>query len=170
VLSLALLGAVLGFLPHNFPRGKVFLGDNGSLFLGFVLAILMIRVSSRTYHLGSFLAPLLILGVPIGDTALAILRRTFQGGGFLSGDRRHTYDLLRDRVGDVTTVLSMWRIAASGGLMGLLVYRPGDSHPSAALAVFVLSWSVFFCLAVILGASNAAPKSSGYARRSAGRD
>jgi UDP-GlcNAc:undecaprenyl-phosphate GlcNAc-1-phosphate transferase len=151
VLSLALLGALVGFLPHNFPRGKVFLGDNGSLFVGFVLAALMVRISSRPYHLGALLAPLLILGVPIGDTTLAILRRMFQGGGVLSGDRRHTYDLLRERVGDVSTVLIMWVIAASGGVMGLLVYRLGESNAFLALAVFVVWYALFFSLAAGLG-------------------
>jgi len=80
VLSLALLGAVVGFLPHNFPRARVFLGDNGSLFLGFMLAVLALRISSQPYHLGSFLAPILILGVPVGDTFLAILRRASHRG------------------------------------------------------------------------------------------
>lgn len=80
VLSLALLGAVVGFLPHNFPRARVFLGDNGSLFLGFMLAVLALRISCQPYHLGSFLAPILILGVPVGDTFLAILRRASHRG------------------------------------------------------------------------------------------
>jgi len=153
VLSLALLGAVLGFLPHNFPGGKVFLGDNGSLFLGFMLAVVMVRISSQPYHLGGFLAPILILGVPVGDTALAILRRLFQGGGVLSGDRRHTYDLLRERgLGDVATVVIMWGIAASGGLMGLLVYRVGDSATLLAPGLFVMWYGLFFSLAAVLGA------------------
>lgn len=162
VLSLALLGAVLGFLPHNFPRARVFLGDNGSLFLGFVLAILAVRISSQPYHLGSFLAPILILGVPVGDTFLAILRRLFNRGQVLTGDRRHTYDLLRARgLGDVTTVLIMWGIAALGGLVGLLVYRLGDSFPFVSFALFALSWSAFFLMAVALGVTRAAPDSIG---------
>jgi len=160
VLSLALLGAVVGFLPHNFPRANVFLGDNGSLFLGFMLAILAIRVSSQPYHLGSFLAPILILGVPVGDTFLAILRRIFNRGKVLSGDRRHTYDLLRARgLGDVATVLVMWGIAALGGLVGLLVYRLGDSFPFVSFALFAFSWSAFFLMAVALGVTRAAQDS-----------
>lgn len=158
VLSLALLGAVLGFLPHNFPRARVFLGDNGSLFLGFTLAVLAVRISSQPYHLGSFLAPILILGVPVGDTFLAILRRIFNRGAVLSGDRRHTYDLLRGRgLGDVTTVLLMWGIAALGGLVGLLVYRLGDSFPFVSFALFAFSWSAFFLIAVALGVTRAEP-------------
>jgi len=157
VLSLALLGAVVGFLPHNFPRAKVFLGDNGSLFLGFMLAVLAVRTSSQPYHLGSFLAPILILGVPVGDTFLAIVRRLFNRDAVLSGDRRHTYDLLRARgLGDVTTVLLMWGIAALGGLVGLLVYRLGDSFPFVSFALFAFSWSAFFLMAVALGVTRAA--------------
>jgi len=163
VLSLALLGAVLGFLPHNFPRARVFLGDNGSLFLGFMLAVLAVRISSQPYHLGSFLAPILILGVPVADTFLAILRRIFNRGAVLSGDRRHTYDLLRARgLGDVTTVLVMWGIAALGGLVGLLVYRLGDSFPFVSFALFAFSWSAFFLMAVSLGVTRAAHDSLPY--------
>jgi UDP-GlcNAc:undecaprenyl-phosphate GlcNAc-1-phosphate transferase len=164
VLSLALLGAVLGFLPHNFPRGRVFLGDNGSLFLGFVLAVVAVRISSQPYHLGSFLAPILILGVPVGDTSLAILRRLSHRGAVLSGDRRHTYDLLRARgLGDVTTVLLMWGIAACGGLLGLVVYHLGDSFPFVSFALFAFSWSAFFLMAVALGVTRAAQDSVSYA-------
>jgi UDP-GlcNAc:undecaprenyl-phosphate GlcNAc-1-phosphate transferase len=157
VLSLALLGALVGFLPHNFPRARVFLGDNGSLFLGFMLAVLAVRISSQPYHLGSFLAPILILGVPVGDTLLAILRRVFNRGAVLSGDRRHTYDLLRARgLGDVTTVLMMWGIAASGGLFGLLAYRLADSRPFASFALFAFWFAAFCLMAVALGVTRAA--------------
>jgi UDP-GlcNAc:undecaprenyl-phosphate GlcNAc-1-phosphate transferase len=154
VLSLSVLGAVVGFLPFNFPRASVFLGDNGSLFLGYVLAVLAVRSSVEPYQFSSWAAPILFLGVPVGDTFLAILRRLLNRGQVLSGDRRHVYDLLRERVGDVSAVVTMWGIAAMGGVAGLLA-----SHVDAlpALAILVVWFSVVFCLAIWLGAARTHP-------------
>ncbi len=155
VLSLALLGAVVGFLPFNFPRATIFLGDNGSLFVGFLLAILAARSSSQPYHFGSLAGPVLVLVVPVGDTFLAIMRRVLNRGQVLSGDRRHVYDLLRARgLGDVKTVLALWSLAACGGFLGLLAYGL-DDLPSFAL--LVLSCSLFFAFAIWLGAARAGP-------------
>jgi UDP-GlcNAc:undecaprenyl-phosphate GlcNAc-1-phosphate transferase len=73
-LGLALVGALLGFLPHNFAPARIFLGDTGSLFIGYTLALLALE-GYRRVSLITFLAPLLALAVPILDTALSILRR-----------------------------------------------------------------------------------------------
>jgi UDP-GlcNAc:undecaprenyl-phosphate GlcNAc-1-phosphate transferase len=73
--SVALVGALLGFLFFNFNPAKIFLGDSGSNFLGFVLAVISIRGAQKATTAVAVLAPLLILGLPILDTSLAVLRR-----------------------------------------------------------------------------------------------
>ncbi len=154
ILSLALMGAVLGFLPYNFRRASIFMGDSGSLFLGFILATVAILLTSDPYHFPSFTAPILVLVVPIGDTFVAIVRRVLSRREVLLGDRRHTYDLLRARgVGDTKTVLVMCGIAFVGGVAGLLVARM-DALP--ALVVFVACFLGFFVFAWWLGAPRAA--------------
>ena len=82
VIAIALAGAVLGFLRYNFNPAKVFLGDSGSLFLGFMLAVLSIQSSTKGSTAFSVIVPLLALGVPIMDTFLAMLRRVLRS--FLS--------------------------------------------------------------------------------------
>jgi len=74
-VSVALVGALLGFLLFNFNPARVFLGDSGSMFLGFVLAVASIRGSQKGSTAVAVLAPLLVLGLPILDTSLAVLRR-----------------------------------------------------------------------------------------------
>ena len=85
----AMMGGLLGFLRYNFHPASVFLGDSGSMFLGFVIAVLPLASQTPNSFLVSVGVPLLAMGVPIFDTALAILRRTFRrllGGSGTSGD------------------------------------------------------------------------------------
>lgn len=74
-VSLILAGSILGFLRYNFHPAKIFLGDSGSLLLGFLLAVLSLKSSSKGATLVSVLAPILALGLPIMDTLLTMLRR-----------------------------------------------------------------------------------------------
>jgi len=73
--SLALAGSLVGFLRYNFNPARIFLGDSGSLFLGFVLAVTSVRGSQKGATAVAILAPLLVLGLPLVDTSLAIVRR-----------------------------------------------------------------------------------------------
>ncbi len=154
ILSLALLGAALGFLPYNFRRATIFMGDNGSLFLGFILATVAVMLTSEPYNFPSLAAPILILGVPIADTFVAIVRRVFSRGQVLAGDRRHVYDLIRARgVGDTNTVLIVCGISTIAGVTGLMVNRM-DTLP--AFAIFLAAFVAFCAMAMWLGAPKAA--------------
>ena len=75
IVVAALLGACLGFLPYNFNPAKIFMGDTGSTFLGFILATLSIQGMFKLYAIISFAVPFLILGIPIFDICFAIIRR-----------------------------------------------------------------------------------------------
>lgn len=123
-LSVALLGSALGFLYHNFHPARIFMGDVGSLFLGFTLATMAVLLTSRPYDLKGFLVPVLILGVPVLDTFLAIARRLVNYQGIISGDRRHFYDLLNARGLTIRkTVLLMYGLALTLGTTALLILR-----------------------------------------------
>jgi len=76
--SLALAGSLVGFLRFNFSPARIFLGDSGSLFLGFVLAVTSVRGSQKGATAVAILAPLLVLGLPLLDTGLAIVRRLYR--------------------------------------------------------------------------------------------
>lgn len=97
VLSVVIMGATLGFLFFNFYPASIFMGDSGSTFLGFILAVMMISLTQRPYNFAGFLAPILILGVPIFDTAFAVIRRAINKKPLFIGDRSHFYDLLMDK-------------------------------------------------------------------------
>ena len=108
VLAIALAGSVLGFLPFNFPRARISLGDIGSLFLGFTLAALGILLADGPYDLLRFAVPLVVLGVPLLDTGLALARRLRRQNHVFGGDREHSFDILARRLGDTWAVVAMW--------------------------------------------------------------
>ncbi len=97
VISLALLGAAIGFLPYNFNPASIFMGDAGSMLLGFVCATLIIMFGERVGLLKWTIGALFIFGLPIFDTSLAFVRRWRNGRPIFKGDRSHFYDQLVDR-------------------------------------------------------------------------
>jgi UDP-GlcNAc:undecaprenyl-phosphate GlcNAc-1-phosphate transferase len=98
VIGVALLGALLGFLPYNFPPARIFLGDAGALFIGFALALCSIQ-GYRKAALMSFIVPLLALAVPLLDTLLSIVRRLRMRRGIFHADRMHMHHRLLEREG-----------------------------------------------------------------------
>jgi UDP-GlcNAc:undecaprenyl-phosphate GlcNAc-1-phosphate transferase len=118
LISSGLFGTSLGFLVFNFPPAKIFLGDNGSTILGFLLGTLAVLYSTGPFSMAHFLFPLLVLIVPIGDTFLAISRRALKRIPFFYGDRDHVYDqLVRKGLSQRQTMLIICFI----GLVGSLV-------------------------------------------------
>ncbi len=96
VIMAALLGACLGFIPYNMNPAKIFMGDSGSTFLGYVLAVVSIQGLFKLYAIISFAVPLLILGLPIFDICFAILRRLARGENPMHADRGHVHHRLID--------------------------------------------------------------------------
>lgn len=111
ILSLAMAGAVLGFLPYNAPPASIFLGDAGSMLLGFYVAtMLMLFAMEGTPRW--FLAAGVIFGLPIIDTALAVVRRMVARVSIFAGDRGHLYDQLVDRGMSVKAVVGLFYVLA----------------------------------------------------------
>lgn len=96
ILMGALAGACIGFLPYNMNPAKIFMGDTGATFLGFVLAVVSIQGLFKFSAVISFAVPFLMLGLPIFDTTFAILRRLAHGQSPMSPDRGHIHHRLID--------------------------------------------------------------------------
>jgi UDP-GlcNAc:undecaprenyl-phosphate GlcNAc-1-phosphate transferase len=106
--SLLLAGAIAGFLMHNWPPAKIFLGDSGSMTLGFLIGALSLQASLKTATVFTLSVPLVVLSVPIFDTAMAILRRKLTGRGIGDADRQHIHHRLQDRgLSKVQTLLAI---------------------------------------------------------------
>ncbi|MEM7413200.1 MAG: MraY family glycosyltransferase [Myxococcota bacterium] len=112
-VGLALVGALLGFLPHNFAPARLFLGDTGSLLIGFLLALVALE-GYRRVSLITFVVPLLALAVPILDTSLSIVRRLRMRTNILSADRMHMHHRLLDFEGSAqAAVLQFYFVTAA---------------------------------------------------------
>ncbi|MSP56756.1 MAG: undecaprenyl/decaprenyl-phosphate alpha-N-acetylglucosaminyl 1-phosphate transferase [Myxococcales bacterium] len=96
LIGAALSGALVGFLRYNFNPASIFMGDSGSLFLGYVLAVTGIWTSHKSTTVVSMAIPVLALGVPIADTFMAIFRRFIRGRPVFSADREHIHHRLLD--------------------------------------------------------------------------
>lgn len=96
IVLVVLLGACLGFIPYNFNPAKIFMGDTGSAFLGFVLATMSIQGMFKLYAIISFAVPFLILGIPIFDICFAVIRRLAKGQSPMKADRGHIHHRLID--------------------------------------------------------------------------
>ena len=89
-------GGCIGFLPYNLNPAKIFMGDTGSTFLGFILAVVSIQGLFKSYAIISFAVPFLMLGLPIFDTCFAIFRRVSHGQSPMAPDRGHIHHRLID--------------------------------------------------------------------------
>lgn len=118
-MGVALLGALLGFLPYNFAPARIFLGDTGSLFIGYNLALVSLE-GYRQVSVVTFVVPLLALAVPVLDTALSILRRARTGQNPFRADRLHIHHRLLARRGSVrAAVLQFYFLTACFSLIAV---------------------------------------------------
>jgi UDP-GlcNAc:undecaprenyl-phosphate GlcNAc-1-phosphate transferase len=92
-LSFVMLGSTLGFLLHNFYPAKIYMGQSGSMFLGFIISIIAL-LGFKNVTLTSFIVPILIMAVPILDTAFAILRRLINKKPIAQADKQHLHHQL----------------------------------------------------------------------------
>jgi UDP-GlcNAc:undecaprenyl-phosphate GlcNAc-1-phosphate transferase len=123
-LAITLAGALLGFLKFNFAPAKIFLGDTGSLFLGFFLAALAIQTSQKSSTLLAIVVPFLAFGLPLLDAGLAVVRRFLSGRPVLVADLDHIHHrLLRKGFTPRLAVLALYALAALFSLGSLLVLR-----------------------------------------------
>lgn len=122
LLTAALAGACLGFLPHNFSPATIYMGDTGSTFLGFTLSVISIQGLIKSYTAITIIIAVLILGLPIFDTFFAILRRIANGKPVMQADRGHLHHRLVDRgYSHKRAVLTLYGISGGFGIAGILI-------------------------------------------------
>jgi UDP-GlcNAc:undecaprenyl-phosphate GlcNAc-1-phosphate transferase len=134
VLAIAMFGAALGFLPWNFNPARIFMGDAGSVLLGYNCGMLILLFAERG-KLRWVIGALMIFALPVFDTALAMLRRWRAGRSIFEGDRSHFYDQLVQRRFSVRqTVLICYALTVIYGALGLLMtwVRPGVEAGSSS--------------------------------------
>ncbi len=126
IISAALAGGCLGFLPYNFNPAKIFMGDTGALFLGYMLSVICIQGLFKGYVVISFIIPLLILGLPLFDTVFAIIRRAWNHKPIMGADRGHLHHKLLDNgFTQKQTVAILYIIASVLGISAVLVLERG---------------------------------------------
>lgn len=96
IILVAVAGSCMGFLPYNSHPAKIFMGDSGALFLGYILSTLSVEAFLQGYSAMSFIVPIVVLGLPIFDTSFAIIRRLYHHKGIMSADRGHLHHRLID--------------------------------------------------------------------------
>ena len=147
LMMAALAGACLGFLPYNMNPAKIFMGDTGSMFLGYILATVSIQGLFKFYAVISFAVPFILLGLPIFDTGFAIVRRLLKGQSPLQADRGHVHHRLIDLGFDQKqSVAILYTFSALMGLTAVILARTNESK----LIILAIAVLVCFFLAMSL--------------------
>jgi UDP-GlcNAc:undecaprenyl-phosphate GlcNAc-1-phosphate transferase len=147
---LVLIGALLGFLWHNRPPARLFMGDAGSYFIGFCLAVATIQAAYTGYHSGTphaVLAPLLIMAVPLYDMASVIFIRLREGRSPFQADRRHfSHRLVALGFSQAQSVLIIYLVTATTALAALVLHQVNGV---GAIALSVLVACVLALVAIL---------------------
>ncbi len=144
----ALAGACLGFLPYNRNPARMFMGDTGSTFLGYVLATVSIQGLFKYYAVVSFAVPFLILGLPMFDTLFAIVRRLAHGQNPMAPDRGHIHHRLIDMgLSQKQAVAALYVISSILGLSAVVLTSSGAVK--AMLFLLALAVAAFLASRVI---------------------
>lgn len=125
----SLIGALVGFLPYNFAPAKTFIGDTGSNFLGFMLAVISILGVAKTYTIAVIVLPILVLGLPILDVVWAIIRRVIKGKSIKAifrADNGHVHHkLVRRGFSQKQAVLILYGASAIFGMFAIILFDSG---------------------------------------------
>lgn len=156
VIMLALFGALTGFLFFNFHPAKVFMGDSGSLFLGFIIASSSVMTAKKSEGLIGIGLPLLALGIPLFDTMQSMLRRFLERRGIMSPDRGHIHHRLLDlglKQQHVVVLAYTVTIMAAG--FGLAMFTTRGAHSVAMLLGCLVTFVMLFRIAGCFSLSKA---------------
>ena len=145
----ALAGACLGFLPYNMNPAKIFMGDTGSMFLGYILAVTSIQGLFKMYAVISFMVPFLILGVPFFDITFAVIRRLAKHQNPMTADRGHIHHRLIDMgLSQKQSVAIVYMLTGVLGLAAVLLANNTGTKAfilfAAVFVVAVLGFAVIF--------------------------
>lgn len=143
VILAALTGACIGFLPYNFNPAKIFMGDTGALFLGYVLATLSVTGLFKFYAIISFAVPILALALPLFDTIFAFCRRLLKGQNPMSPDRGHFHHRLLDMgLSQKQVVAILYSISAVLGLAAVVITTSGEIKAMILILAFAVAMAI----------------------------
>lgn len=141
VLTASLAGSCLGFLPHNFNPATIFMGDTGSTFLGFTLAVVSIQTMLKTYTALTLIVAVIVLALPIFDTVFAVIRRTLNKKPIHVADRGHLHHRLVDRgLSHKKAVLTLYFVSGSFGIAGILVVMQDFTLAMLIVGFILIVW------------------------------
>ncbi len=147
IITIALAGATLGFLPFNFNPAKIFMAESGAAFLGFTLSVISIEGTLKSYATISIAIPLLVLGVPLFDTIFAIFRRLINGRPIMEADRGHLHHRLIDMgLSHKQSVVMIYTVSAALGLCAIVLADRGVLSAMillVAVSVFIIGGAKF---------------------------
>lgn len=145
ILTFIMLGSTTGFLVHNFYPAKIFMGDSGSMFLGFIISVITL-LGFKSVLMSSIIIPMFILVVPILDTFLAIVRRKLKGESIDTPDKSHIHhQLLRKNLGIRNSVLIIYFITAIFSIDSI-IYVLVDNMIGYIIYGFLMIFIIIFIL------------------------
>lgn len=147
IIMAALAGACIGFMPFNMNPAKIFMGDTGSMFLGYILAVMSVQGMFKFYAVVTFAVPFIVLGLPIIDTSFAIIRRLAKGKSPFAADRGHVHHRLIDMGFDQKqSVAILYALSAILGLSAVVLTTSGEAK--IIILVIAVALAVFFGMTV----------------------
>ena len=148
IIMASLVGACLGFMPYNRNPAKMFMGDTGSTFLGYILATISIQGLFKYYAIVSFAVPFLVLGLPMFDTIFAIVRRLAHGQNPMAPDRGHIHHRLIDMgLNQKQAVAALYVVSSILGLSAVVLTASGAVK--AMLLLLALAITAYLASRVI---------------------
>jgi len=139
ILTAALAGAIIGFIRYNFNPATIFMGDTGSMFLGYMLAAISIYGAVKTAATIALIVPAIALGLPILDTAFAIMRRYVNGRPIFQPDKGHLHHRLLDKgMSHKEAVLFMYGITAVL-CIGAVLWAEMDGFYAALIIAVIMT-------------------------------
>ena len=145
VLSFIMLGSTLGFLIHNFPPAKIFMGDTGSLFLGFIIAVISL-LGFKVATLTSLVIPVLVLAIPLFDTVFAIFRRLLKHQNIGIADKEHFHhQLLKLKFNARSSILIIYAIDIMFCAVSIF-FVIGDTSTAIAIYIFLMLMLLFIVM------------------------
>ena len=156
IIAVGIVGATLGFLIYNFPPASIFMGDQGALTLGFLLGVVSLTGVMKTTAAIALAVPLLIVGVPIFDTASAIIRRVRSNRPIKEADKGHIHHRLLGRgFGQRQTVLIIYAWSAMLALGGYAVrYAPAHIRLATVVALLIITALIAYWLGIFESAQH----------------
>jgi UDP-GlcNAc:undecaprenyl-phosphate/decaprenyl-phosphate GlcNAc-1-phosphate transferase len=143
LLTIALAGAILGFLRFNFNPATIFLGDCGSLFIGFMLSALALQGAQKAPTAVAVAIPVVSFGLPILETTLSVLRRLIGGRPLFTADREHIHHKLLQRgMSPRRVVIALYAVSALFAMLSLFLLWP--EGPTLGVVLVVIGTGIWF--------------------------